>query len=492
MPILKFSDRLYEIFDDIDGPVAEALMRANNNSDVVNSFSSDLVDVSSVDWNFLLTVGNNKFMVKVAKFIRSIFPGKFNENELYGFCQKYNKAKNGNSPFSATKNLGSTYTYNKKNTYSSKSYGNWSSGPSGSKGEWGSSKWDYFDEKPKENLKYDKIVVEDFKFDPSNIKSTFISLVTETYPHGHEEEVLKYLPSDLQRDEIGNYYKIIGKSTTMFTCHLDTADRQKSKVNLYTTKKGTDEFIVTGGSTILGADDKAGVTVLLHMMHHNIPGVYYFFIGEERGGIGSHALANVYSTIDHLKGLKRCVSFDRRNYYSVITEQLSRQCCSDEFGLALCKELNKTEGMKMTIDDTGIYTDSASFVDEIPECTNVSVGYFNEHTVSESQNITFLEILCKSVLNVNWEELPVSRKIGFDEYMMYKYRHFLSDFKKAVFDQDVKIETMEGKTYIKMEISEPDVKIVYEDIINISALLIRHRLDPDVVFSDNLIKIELK
>lgn len=492
MPILKFSDRLYEIFDDIGGPVGEALMRANNNSDVVNTFSADLVDISSVDWNFLLTTGKNKFMVKTARFIRSLFPNKFHENELYAFCQKYNKLKNGNTPFTATKNLGTTYAYGSKGAETN---GNvWGSGKNWRSNRSYQNSWDfeYNSQKERENLKYDKITVEEFKFDPSNVKSTFISLVTETYPHGHEEGVLKYLPEDLQRDEFGNYFKIIGKSTTMFTCHLDTADRQKSKVSLYSTKKGPDDFIVTGGATILGADDKAGVTVLLHMMHHNIPGVYYFFIGEERGGIGSHNLANAYSNYEHLKGLKRCVSFDRRNYYSVITEQLNRRCCSDEFGEALCKELNKTEGMKMKIDDTGIYTDSASFVDEIPECTNISVGYFNEHTVSESQNITFLEILCKAVLNVNWESIPITRKIGFDEYLMYKYRNFLADFKKTIFDQDVKIETMEGKTYIKMEVSDPDVKVVYQDIINVSTLLTRHRLDPDVTFSDNLIKIELK
>jgi hypothetical protein len=50
-------------------------------------------------------------------------------------------------------------------------------------------------------------------------------------------------------------------------------------------------MISTDGTTTLGADDKAGVSVLIWMMKHNIPGLYYFFIGEE-GCIGSGLAAN--------------------------------------------------------------------------------------------------------------------------------------------------------------------------------------------------------
>jgi hypothetical protein len=45
-------------------------------------------------------------------------------------------------------------------------------------------------------------------------------------------------------------------------------------------------MISTDGTTTLGADD-TGVSVLIWMMKHNIPGLYYFFIGEEVGCIGS-------------------------------------------------------------------------------------------------------------------------------------------------------------------------------------------------------------
>jgi hypothetical protein len=64
--------------------------------------------------------------------------------------------------------------------------------------------------------------------------------------------------------------------------HLDTVSREHTKVNHVI----NGNMISTDGTTTLGADDKAGVSVLIWMMKHNIPGLYYFFIGEV-GCIGS-------------------------------------------------------------------------------------------------------------------------------------------------------------------------------------------------------------
>ncbi len=47
-------------------------------------------------------------------------------------------------------------------------------------------------------------------------------------------------------------------------------------------------------------------------MNEKVPGLYYFFIGEEVGGIGSGKVARDYKNIEYLKEIKRCISFDRR------------------------------------------------------------------------------------------------------------------------------------------------------------------------------------
>jgi hypothetical protein len=444
-PILWFSDRLHDIVDDINGPVAEALLRLlDGNYLIHNELKIKKVDVSKTDWNFDVTIGDTVQRMKVGKFIRNFFDKTFTDKQIYDFTVAYNNLKRGLPvPSQASK------------------------------------------------VNYKKVEVRDFSYNPKDIRSTFLSLTTKTYPHGHEEEVLKFLPN-LEKDQFGNYYKIIGKSETMFTSHLDTADRQQKDVTVYSTILANgDEMFVTDNTSILGADDKSGVSVMLYMMSHNIPGVYYFFIGEERGGIGSHQVAGVFDTVEHLKGMKRCVSFDRRNYYSIITHQLGRQCCSEQFARSLAGELNKS-GLSIALDSTGVYTDSASFIDEIPECTNISVGYFSEHTMNESQNITYLEKLASACIKVDWESLPTVKKVGFDEEIMRKYKPFISDFKSTVFNLETKMVNEYGTAFIKIDVDDPDPNIIHQDLKSIESLLNKYNMDPDIRFDDNYIKIELK
>ena len=234
-----------------------------------------------------------------------------------------------------------------------------------------------------------------------NIRETFLKLTQWTYPHGTESKLKPFLPKGFQEDDFGNYFIKIGESDTMFTCHLDTCSPLYQKVNHVIGSK----IIKTDGKTILGADDKAGMTVLLYMIEKGVPGLYYFFIGEEVGGIGSSAASSM-----SFSEYNKCVSFDRRGYDSVITEQWFGKCCSDEFAQALANSLNKAHlSFNFRPDPTGIFTDSASFMDDIPECTNISVGYFSEHQVTESQNIQFLTNLCEAVVKIDWSSLPVMR-----------------------------------------------------------------------------------
>jgi len=248
----------------------------------------------------------------------------------------------------------------------------------------------------------------DFLHNHKDVFYTFCSLTHNTYPHGTEPDVIKYIKHNLQIDIHNNYFIKVGDSNTMFTSHLDSATMRRSKVKLLTYENKNEKFVSTDGKTILGADDKAGVTIMLYMLEHNIPGLYYFFVGEEMGGIGSANLASdKYNK--NLKGINKCISFDRQGYNSIITHQMQEPCCSTIFANALCVELNNN-GMSVEKDDTGMFTDSANFIDSISECTNISVGYFNEHKKTEYQNISFLEKLCKAVINVDWENLPVRRE----------------------------------------------------------------------------------
>ena len=234
-----------------------------------------------------------------------------------------------------------------------------------------------------------------------NIRETFLKLTEWTYPYGSEYLLKPFLPEGILQDEFGNYFIKIGQSDTMFTCHLDTCSSEYKKVK----HDIGSQFIGTDGKTILGADDKAGMTILLYMIEKKVPGLYYFFIGEEVGCVGSSQASSL-----NFSKYNKCISFDRRGYNSVITEQWFGQCCSDEFAEALADQLNKKNlTFNFAPDPTGVVTDSASFMNDIPECTNISVGYFSEHRVNETQDIKFLNNLCEAVVKVDWESLPIVR-----------------------------------------------------------------------------------
>jgi len=247
-----------------------------------------------------------------------------------------------------------------------------------------------------------------------NIKDTFILLTSQTYPYGYEEQLLHFLPKGYKMDIDGNYYYEVGTgSKNIFACHLDTA----CKLHTDVTHKFDGKYIRTNGKTVLGADDKAGMTILLYMIEKNVPGLYYFFVGEECGCIGSTAAAK---RTEFFSNYNKIVSFDRRGTTSIITHQSSRRSCSDEFANSLSKEYAKY-GMNLEKDDTGVYTDSAEFTEIITECTNISVGYYKEHTHDEYQDIEFLENIAKASAVVDWDSLEIKRDPNEREYKQWNY-----------------------------------------------------------------------
>lgn len=250
-----------------------------------------------------------------------------------------------------------------------------------------------------------------------NIRKLFLSLTSRTYPHGTEKELFHLLGDGLTEDEFGNLFIKIGESDVMFTSHLDTATSALTTVNHVFDKN----IIKTDGKSILGADDKAGVTIMLYMIENKIPGLYYFFLGEEVGCVGSRKVADKFST-QKIEGINKVVSFDRRGTSSVITYQSGKRCTSDKFGEALASELNRVEeSFSYKTDDTGVLTDSIQFIKIYPECTNISVGYQSEHTFNESQDIEHLEKLAVACTKVDWIGLPVERDPSKVEYKSYGY-----------------------------------------------------------------------
>ncbi|MFO8231341.1 MAG: hypothetical protein R6U20_01615 [Longimonas sp.] len=194
-----------------------------------------------------------------------------------------------------------------------------------------------------------------------------------------EDTLKKFLPDNIQTDQHGNYFIKIGESKTVFCSHLDVYSKKYERVFHIIEEGG---FITPNGTTVLGGDDKAGMVIMIKMIENKIPGLYYFFRGEEgvtspTGTWGSRQ--SLKSNYEKFKDYDRCIAFDRKGLDSIITEQTYIKCCSPEFADELIKEFGKN-GLKYQQDPTGWWCDSGVFMDTIPECTNISVGYYNEHT----------------------------------------------------------------------------------------------------------------
>jgi len=238
---------------------------------------------------------------------------------------------------------------------------------------------------------------------PSQI---FMEVARVRTPFGHEAG---YFHAELGRrgfrkDKAGNYFLSIGNSATLFTAHLDTVGSYGSThVRAY-------RGFALSPTGILGADDRAGVALILWMVEQGKPGRYALFVGEERGCIGSRYAAARWDT----RGIDAVVSLDRRGQSSIITHQMGQRSASDEYAWALADRL-AVHGLHMMPDNSGIYSDSASFVDTIAECTNLSVGYNAAHSVHETQNLAFLDALGEALLATDFDTLPIVRRPGEDE-----------------------------------------------------------------------------
>ena len=144
---------------------------------------------------------------------------------------------------------------------------------------------------------------------------TFLELVKIDSPSGEEKEVAKYVAKRLEqlgaKVEFDNYGNVIGKikgkgEPLMLNAHLDTVEPGKNIKPIV-----EKDIIKSDGTTILGADPKAGVSIILETLtsikEDNTPHVpieVVFTLGEELGLFGA-------VNLDYKKiTAKRGITFD--------------------------------------------------------------------------------------------------------------------------------------------------------------------------------------
>lgn len=278
------------------------------------------------------------------------------------------------------------------------------------------------------------------------LMSTLKTALTVKRPHGgkgvrrftewlHDNLPAKHKPKAFL-DAAGNLHvdaRTKKKHRTLFVAHVDTVHKDDGK-NLVKVKGDTWHAY---GGVPLGADDGAGVAMLMHLLHNNTPAYYIFTQGEERGGIGATFVAKQYAAL--LSEFDRAIAFDRRGIDSVISHQGYGRCCSDTFAQTLANTFNDLDpdAFMYAPDDSGVYTDTAEFTDIIPECTNISVGYYNEHTERESLNIAHFTRLASAAAQMDWDALPTERDPSVVEEKVWGgYKGYSSYYDTAWWDGD--------------------------------------------------------
>lgn len=207
-------------------------------------------------------------------------------------------------------------------------------------------------------------------------------------------------------DGHNNVHVIVGSQPDiLFSAHTDTVHRQSGLQKIYhdpfMNMMFTDET-----ETCLGADNGAGCWVLIQMIRNEVPGYYIFHRGEEKGCIGSHWVTQAMG--ENFSEFRAAIAFDRKDTDDIITHQMGMRTASDSFAYQLAELL----GMNHRPDPTGSFTDTESYADIISECTNVSVGYSDEHTPNEALDIAYVTALARKLITLDWNLLKAERNPG--------------------------------------------------------------------------------
>lgn len=256
-----------------------------------------------------------------------------------------------------------------------------------------------------------------------------IEMLQYRRPHGSKSErkfINRFIrPLGCEEDDAGNYYLRIGDNPKiLWSAHTDSVHRLGGKQRI-AIRDNIIKLAEGEASNCLGADNAAGIWILRELIRHNVPGLYVFHRQEESGGVGSSHFAKHNTHL--LEGISAAIAFDRRKTHSIITHQWGGRTASDAFANSLAEQL----GMNHKPDDGGTFTDTASYSEIIPECTNVSVGFESEHTSFETLNYEYLLELRNAVVQIDQDALKYERDpIRDDPYDDYhgSYGGFYSGY----------------------------------------------------------------
>lgn len=245
-------------------------------------------------------------------------------------------------------------------------------------------------------------------------KQTLIELLRIPGKTGNEEAVREYVLSELEKiNSLGNYLdfrvdnagNILGSTISLRTrrripgrssedsgkkmllaAHLDVKGEFSSSDQLIERNN-----IVSREKGILGADDRAGVSIILNLLkevgdYSEVPPLKFIFtVGEEEGQYGAESIDP-----DFFEDVSFGISLDRKNCKDIVYKSNSKEYSNLEFAERVARvssrifsEENAFVPCQGGISDLRVWSEK-----DTRPCVNLSVGYFDEHTDKERLDLT--------------------------------------------------------------------------------------------------------
>lgn len=235
-----------------------------------------------------------------------------------------------------------------------------------------------------------------------------------------QAELSKYILRYLDKISAKEYYNIkyIDKAGILVTpkgypkyplicSHMDSINDTKYTELIKFNIKGDYISLADDSSChCLGGDDRCGVYIALELIKARLPYAFGFFYDEETGGAGSRRASPL---INSLEGITAFIGLDRRGF-----DELALYGYDNSELVALFERRGYFKAK-------GSFTDASnlsSLSDKRLACVNLSVGYYNEHTLKETINITAMNRTL-TILKSMVDELS-SKPFFVDDTTLYK------------------------------------------------------------------------
>lgn len=243
--------------------------------------------------------------------------------------------------------------------------------------------------------------------------ATLADMLTYCRPCGESQDQAfrtRYLvPLGVQEDRHGNLFLDIGDSPKiLWSSHTDTVHSRNGRQSVKVDRVRCEIALSRKArkrSSCLGADDTVGVFLMIEMIKAGTPGRYVFHFGEEIGCVGSEAIAS--ESPEFLKGIDYAIALDRAGTGDTVTSQHGQDCASPDFARAMGLHM-AAHGLDFKA-ARGVYTDTAEYVRHVPECTNLSVGYYHQHTRDEYVDYAHVGALLPALVALRASDLVCAR-----------------------------------------------------------------------------------